>query len=118
MIEAPAGSGAQWASFWASLAFELNHPGLEFRQVSSVAPRPVPFHHRARCASASFSPRNRDHAGGGVARADRTYRVEVVTDAASAAKPWLRRGRADGADRNPGSRQGRLRGLMTCFDAS
>ena len=26
MIEAPAGSGAQWASFWASLTFELNHP--------------------------------------------------------------------------------------------
>ena len=26
MIEAPAGSGAQWASFWASLTFELNRP--------------------------------------------------------------------------------------------
>jgi hypothetical protein len=26
MIEAPAGSGAQWASFWASLTFELSRP--------------------------------------------------------------------------------------------
>jgi uncharacterized GH25 family protein len=28
MIEAPAGSGAEWASFWASLTFELNRPGV------------------------------------------------------------------------------------------
>jgi uncharacterized GH25 family protein len=28
MVPAPAGSGAEWASFWASLTFELKSPGL------------------------------------------------------------------------------------------
>ena len=64
MIPAPAGSNAEWASFWASLTFEMRNPEGKSDDESELGKRPrmldVVRYLRAGCRVTPARPRDRD----------------------------------------------------------
>ena len=122
MIPAPAGTNAEWASYWASLTFEMRQAvGRRELMPSHLAAAVGPQH--AACAPRSSwrAPRPRTHTSS-APRACRSSRrktgptsVEIVTDAASLVEKLEA---SVGQSLRPDSSPERLQSLLTRLDDS